>query len=1124
MRSVLLFAWLCLATTLLCAQEIVWKEDFGKQGFATFSGTDPGNVDPETANSIIALDDGKSLVYVQKQFGFLRRLLADGSPDPTYSPLPNYPFAAARFYKMPDGSILLAGINTREKEKLSVVRLLPDGTAPTGFINLKAPQAFHYGSRLEAILPQPNNRVMLAVFSHGLAGNSSSLLLYLILPDGSADPSFGNNGATILTLPALARFSGVGTSGNRIIAAYVDREGSQKINVLAINQQGHPDDSFGNDGHTEIDFAPENAQAELVTLADGRMVLGGIAPVSPYRYILYRLLPNGQPDHRWGTGGRRAHTLNMRTSDTYFRMLSVDQRKGILVVGQDRYHENYITAARIDSNGNRDRAWGNNGSSRIPTGHYDYYVHDVSLAGNGSLQVCGYIRGGSHDYFAGRYQTSGKPDSSFGKAGFHRSYLPAVRANAGKTIALSNGSTLLQYAPNEDKPAGLLRLLPQGTPDLTFGQQGFVADATASHVDTLANGKIIQAHNEWIPELGLALVLTRRLANGSPDPTFGSSGRKTLKLKPNFELYHIWSLPNDQLVLAGTFYDNTPYNSSLLARLDAAGNVDPSFGNGGFAIFDQVNWLFFNSIARLPDGGLLAGGWRYNDLGEEVYALCRFLPSGQQDMLFGTDGFVTDDWQLQGPLRRIMPQPGGDFLALMEKGATFNSERRFYLARFDATGQRYSDFGLVQYRPEAVFAHMVLEDGRILELGYNGGNKRELKINGYTPNGIADKTFGNDGAIVLPLPEAYQFTGAQYSNNQVLLTGKQISPDVTKVVIGKLQVLHNQLIVQGFTLVDATSDKDLQPLADGATFNIAAIRGKRINIRANTTGAGSVVLQLAGQQQRTQTESELPYALFGNTGNNYWNWTPAAGNYTLTATPYSGTKATGTAGTPVSIQFTITDKLTLGGFTLVDANTNKAIRPLHQDALVDLSQTPHINIRANSGTGYTESIRFGINGNTHFDVENSTPFALISDNKGDYPAWQVQPGTYTITATPYPYNHAAGTSGTPATITIHVINSAQRTATIASGSAPHLQLAELQVYPNPVVGQATLSFTASAAGNTRIWISDASGNRVQELRLANLQKGESRQVPLDLSKLPKGMYTISVGEGSNNQVVQVIKQ
>lgn len=304
---------------------------------------------------------------------------------------------------MPDGSILLAGINTQEKERLSVVRLHPDGTAHSGFTNLKAPQSFHYGSRAEAILPQSNNRVLLAVFSHGLYGNSSSLLLYRILPDGSADPSFGNNGAIILTLPTQTRFSGVGTSGNRIMAAYVDREGSQKINVLAISPQGQRDGSFGNDGQIEIDFAPENAQAELATLADGRMVLGGIATVSPYRYILYRLLPNGQPDNSWGTGGRRAHTLNLRTSDTYFRMLLADQQKGILVVGQDRYNESDITAARIDSNGNRDRTWGNNGSSRIPTGHSDYYVQDVSLAGNGSLHVCGYIRGGSHDYFAGKY-------------------------------------------------------------------------------------------------------------------------------------------------------------------------------------------------------------------------------------------------------------------------------------------------------------------------------------------------------------------------------------------------------------------------------------------------------------------------------------------------------------------------------------------------------------------------------------------------------------------------------------------------------------------------------------------------------------------------------------------------
>ncbi|MHC2993385.1 hypothetical protein OB13_18070, partial [Pontibacter sp. HJ8] len=58
----------------------------------------------------------------------------------------------------------------------------------------------------------------------------------------------------------------------------------------------------------------------------------------------------------------------------------------------------------------------------------------------------------------------------------------------------------------------------------------------------------------------------------------------------------------------------------------------------------------------------------------------------------------------------------------------------------------------------------------------------------------------------------------------------------------------------------------------------------------------------------TYTDNAAPYALFGDDGNgNYYfgNATLPTGSYTLTATPYSGSNASGTAGAPVTLGFTI---------------------------------------------------------------------------------------------------------------------------------------------------------------------------------------------------------------------------
>ncbi len=115
--------------------------------------------------------------------------------------------------------------------------------------------------------------------------------------------------------------------------------------------------------------------------------------------------------------------------------------------------------------------------------------------------------------------------------------------------------------------------------------------------------------------------------------------------------------------------------------------------------------------------------------------------------------------------------------------------------------------------------------------------------------------------------------------------------------------------VNTFTLVNANTGQDIQTLSDGATLNLATLPSKNLNVRANTSPAtvGSVVfaLKLNGTQIKTQTENKAPYALFGDNNNVYYPWTLALGSYTLTATPYTASGGTGTAGTGLSIGFVV---------------------------------------------------------------------------------------------------------------------------------------------------------------------------------------------------------------------------
>ena len=87
-----------------------------------------------------------------------------------------------------------------------------------------------------------------------------------------------------------------------------------------------------------------------------------------------------------------------------------------------------------------------------------------------------------------------------------------------------------------------------------------------------------------------------------------------------------------------------------------------------------------------------------------------------------------------------------------------------------------------------------------------------------------------------------------------------------------------------FTLVNASTDKDIKTLTEGTIIHLSD--GKYLNIRANSSAG--VVFQLSGAQTVSHTETGAPYALFGDVSGNYNSWTPVPGSYKLVATPSTG--------------------------------------------------------------------------------------------------------------------------------------------------------------------------------------------------------------------------------------------
>lgn len=233
--------------------------------------------------------------------------------------------------------------------------------------------------------------------------------------------------------------------------------------------------------------------------------------------------------------------------------------------------------------------------------------------------------------------------------------------------------------------------------------------------------------------------------------------------------------------------------------------------------------------------------------------------------------------------------------------------------------------------------------------------------------------------------------------------------------------------VTSFTVVDATSGADIATFSGSGAVSITAT--PKINVRANAANAGSVAF-VEGSYRRT--ESSTPFALRGDSNGQYAAWSPAEGTYVISATPYAGSGASGTAGAVATLSLTVTKEAAppppppgaiydVTSLVLVNASNGVAIRTLQANDTLNLSElgAPGISIQALANAG-TKSVKFDSAAAGVSRVEGSAPWAFLGNSGPVYAPWQPGAGIYTLTATGYSGAGASGTAGKPMTVTLNV--------------------------------------------------------------------------------------------------------
>jgi uncharacterized delta-60 repeat protein len=304
--------------------------------------------------------------------------------------------------------------------------------------------------------------------------------------------------------------------------------------------------------------------------------------------------------------------------------------------------------------------------------------------------------------------------------------------------------------------------------DPSFGNHGVVRDTFGGspYPWTLAlqpDGKILVGA-EWARdpqnEYQWNFLVARYLPTGKLDSTFGGKGWVTTAIEANSEarLHALGVQPDGRIVAVGTVWAETDSGLRgrlVLARYQADGSLDPSFGTDGIVMGPANIYTWASSIALQPDGKILvaAGG---QDWGDAELDLLRYLPDGALDPSFGTAGVVARKVPYENAANAtgVALQPDGKIV--VSGYGEGNGADEIFLTRYNPDGSVDKAFGWGGYITANHYygtGVALAADGKIFAAGTVQSWKHEVgfAVLRYTTNGQPDPTFGTDGVAREPL-------------------------------------------------------------------------------------------------------------------------------------------------------------------------------------------------------------------------------------------------------------------------------------------------------------------------------------------------------------------------------------
>jgi uncharacterized delta-60 repeat protein/uncharacterized repeat protein (TIGR01451 family) len=256
-----------------------------------------------------------------------------------------------------------------------------------------------------------------------------------------------------------------------------------------------------------------------------------------------------------------------------------------------------------------------------------------------------------------------------------------------------------------------------------------------------------------------ALPAAAVAAPGTLDPSFGTGGEVTTDFGGSDSAEAV-AIQSDGKIVAvgGTF--SFPSGDFALARYNADGSLDPSFGSGGKVTTDFGGFDAASAAVIQPDGRIVAAGRS----GSGDFALARYNTDGSLDTTFGNGGKLTTDFGGFDAAFGVALQADGKIVAAGQGGPGGG----FALARYNTDGSLDPSFGsggevTTHFTSgfEVVIAVAIQLDGKIVVTGQTfAGGFQQFALARYNTDGSLDTSFASGGIVATNFGFDSAFGGA----------------------------------------------------------------------------------------------------------------------------------------------------------------------------------------------------------------------------------------------------------------------------------------------------------------------------------------------------------------------------